>query len=182
MTDVDSSQHDDFLRLHATHEPAVRGYVRSLLPTRDDASEVMQEVAIVLWRKFEQLDDPKNFRKWAFGVARIEVMTWRRDRARDRHVFSDELADVLAEEAASTIRDERSESQRRALEFCLQKLPADKQRLLQRAYDGDTRIDRLAEELNRSAMSLYKVLHRLRLKMVECTRQFIERENREPLS
>ena len=176
MTDLDSSRHDDFLRLHATHEPAVRGYVRSLLPTRDDASEVMQEVAIVLWRKFDQLDAPTNFRKWAFGVARVQVMTWRRDKARDRHVFSDELAEVLADEAASPDREERTETQRRALEFCLNKLPDEKQKLLQRAYDGDTRIDRLAAELNRSAMSLYKILHRLRLKLVKCTRKFIDRE------
>jgi RNA polymerase sigma-70 factor (ECF subfamily) len=182
VTDLESSRHDDFLRLHATHEPAVRGYVRSLLPTRDDASEVMQEAAIVLWRKFEQLDDPKNFRKWAFGVARVEVMTWRRDKARDRHVFSDELAEVLADEAAFDSRDERSEAQRRALEFCLKKLPVEKQTLLQRAYDGDTRIDRLAAELNRSAMSLYKILHRLRLKMVKCTRKFIDREQEEQYS
>lgn len=174
MSDLESSRHDSFLRLHATHEPAVRGFVRSLLPTRDDTSEVMQEVAIVLWRKFDELDDLENFRKWAFGVARFEVMAWRRDKARDRHVFSDDLSELLADESAC--RDEQAEHQRRALEFCLKKLPSEKQRLLRKAYDGETRIDTLAAELNRTAMSLYKVLHRLRLKMVACTQIFLKKE------
>ena len=49
--------------------------------------------------KFEQLDNPENFRKWAFGVARFEVLSYRRDKARDRHVFSEELLLQLAGEA-----------------------------------------------------------------------------------
>ncbi len=108
MSEFDSNQHDAFLRLYAAHEPAVRGFVRSLVPSRDDASEVVQEAAIVLWRKFGELDAPENFRKWAFGVARYQVMAWRRDQARDRHFFSDDLSDILAEEATERV-DESSQ-------------------------------------------------------------------------
>jgi RNA polymerase sigma-70 factor (ECF subfamily) len=175
VTDLESANHDSFLRLYAAHEPAVRGFVRSLLPTRNDASDVMQEVAIVLWRKFDSLDHPENFRKWAYGVARYEVLSWRRDKARDRHFFSDDMSRLLADEAES--KHEAAEEQRRALEFCLKKLPPDKVVLLQRAYDGETRIDALAEELNRTAMSLYKVLHRLRMKLVSCTDGFLRKES-----
>ncbi|HYR59335.1 MAG TPA: sigma factor [Chthoniobacteraceae bacterium] len=73
---------DQFLRLYSEHEPPLRGFVRSLVPTRDDAREVMHEVAATLWRKFGELADCADFRRWAFGVARMEVMAWRRDRAR----------------------------------------------------------------------------------------------------
>lgn len=176
MTDSESAKHDTFLRLYATHEPALRGFVRSLLPTRNDASDVMQEIAIVLWRKFEQLDDPSNFQKWAYAVARYEVLSWRRDKARDRHFFSENLSGILADEAES--RSDSSEGQRKALEFCLQKLPPERVNLLQRAYDGDTRIDALAAELNRTAMSLYKVLHRLRMKLISCTDNFLRKQHR----
>ena len=62
MPDLDSTRHDQFLRLFTTHEPAVRGFVRSLLPTREDAHEVMQEVALVLWRKFGDYATGEDFR------------------------------------------------------------------------------------------------------------------------
>ena len=83
--------HDSFLHLYVECEESLRGFVRSLLPTLEDAREVMQETAAVLWKKYDQLDDPKNFRRWAFGVARFEVLAYRRDKARDRHIFGEEL-------------------------------------------------------------------------------------------
>jgi DNA-directed RNA polymerase specialized sigma24 family protein len=45
-------QHDQFLRLYAEHEVALHTFVRSMLTTREDASEVMQEaIILILWRK-----------------------------------------------------------------------------------------------------------------------------------
>ncbi len=85
MRPNEEEQHDHFLRLFAVSEPALRAFVRSLAPRRDDVPEVMQEVAVVLWRKFGDLADPGDFRKWAFGVARLEALAWAPDKARDRH-------------------------------------------------------------------------------------------------
>ncbi|MEO6739039.1 MAG: sigma factor [Chthoniobacteraceae bacterium] len=99
MTPAESQQHDRFLHLFIEHEEALRGFVRAMVPTREDAREVMQEVASVLWGKFEDLKSPQDFRRWAFGIARFEALALARDRARNRHVFSDELLMQLAEEA-----------------------------------------------------------------------------------
>jgi len=80
--------HERFLALFTANEPAIRAFVRRLVPTRQDAADVMQGVALVLWRKFPQLDQPDHFRKWAFGVARVETLSWLRDKARDRLVLN----------------------------------------------------------------------------------------------
>ena len=69
VTPSERERHDLFLRLYVQHEEALRGFVRSLVPTLEDAREVMQEVAAVLWRKFEEISSPDDFRRWAFGVA-----------------------------------------------------------------------------------------------------------------
>jgi RNA polymerase sigma-70 factor (ECF subfamily) len=37
----------------------------------------MQETAALLWRKFDELDSQDNFRRWAFGVARLEAQSVR---------------------------------------------------------------------------------------------------------
>ena len=66
-----------FIRLYTANGSAIRGFVRSLVPTREDASDVMQDVAIVLWRKFTTVD-VNDFRRWAFGVARNPVADWLR--------------------------------------------------------------------------------------------------------
>ncbi|GAB5439660.1 MAG: hypothetical protein Fues2KO_00090 [Fuerstiella sp.] len=113
--------HEQFLSLFAANEPAIRAYVRRLVPTRHDAADVMQGVALVLWRKFDKLDDTKRFRRWAFGIAKYESLAWLRDKARSRLVLADDVLEVVAHE--STREDERLSAQREALEDCLEKLP-----------------------------------------------------------
>jgi len=60
----DHPTHDQFLRLYAAHEVALHTLFVQILPTWEEASEVLQEVIVVLWRKFSHVED---FRPWAFG-------------------------------------------------------------------------------------------------------------------
>lgn len=129
MTAAENDRHDRFLRLYVEHEEALRCFVRSLVPTLEDAREVMQQTAAVLWRKF---DDSADFRPWAFGVAKFEALAFLRDRARDRHVFGDEVLALLEAEAMVAARS--SQQEERALEECLQKLPAAQRELVETAY------------------------------------------------
>lgn len=166
MDSQDRDRHDQFLRLYVANEEALRGFVRSLVQTSEDAREVMQETAIVLWRKFDQLESPEDFRRWAFGVARFEALAFRRDRARDRHVFSEDLIAMLGDEAEQAAV--RTSAEEEALRSCLTKLPAKQRELIESAYKGDIRIDQLAGKLGRTPMSLYKALHRIRMTLVDC--------------
>ena len=163
--------HDQFLRLYAEHEVALHTFVRSMLPTREDASEVMQEVIVILWRKYSQVDD---FRPWAFGVARLVALRHLERRSRDRHVFDSELVNQLADE--STAMSERHSDQREALESCLQKLPAPQRELVINAYTKGTRMDDLATRCGQTPMALYKLLHRIRQALLECVRRTLAQE------
>lgn len=174
MDGPDSEKNERFLRLYVENEEALRGFVRSLVPTLEDAREVMQDVAAVLWRKFDSLDTPENFRQWAFGVAKFEALSFRRDRARDRHVFSDDLIALLEEEAAAAGEQSRHEEQ--ALEDCLTKLPEKQRTLVESAYASGVRIDEMAKESGRTPMALYKSLQRIRMMLADCIRDFSERE------
>jgi len=172
---MQSKPHEDqFLRLYAEHEPSLHGFVRSLVPTRDDAREVMQDLAVALWRKFGDLGDVADFRRWAFGMARMQVMAWRRDRGRDRHLFGEDAMAIIA--GRSEEKSQQLDAQHEALEECLGKLPADQRTLVCAAYAPGVRIDQLAARQGRSAMTLYKILHRIRLALVACTRATLARE------
>jgi len=173
MTPAEQQRHDRFMCLFMEHEEALRGFVRSLSPGREEAREVMQEVAAVLWRKFDELATAEDFRRWAFGIARFEALAAMRDRARDRHIFSEELLMQLAEDAEQCANE--LDAEREALHRCLEKLPEPQRVLITTAYERGTRIDELAVRLGRTAMSLYKTLHRIRLALVDCTRRELSR-------
>lgn len=169
---TNAPQHDQFLRLFAEHQPALHTFVRSMLSNRNEASEVMQDVAVVLWQKFETATD---FRKWAFGVARLEVLRYLQTRKRDRHVFDDELVNQLADEAIEL--NGRHDQQREALDGCLQKLPPAQVHLVLSAYTKGARIDEIAAQRGQTAMALYKLLHRIRQVLLGCVETSLAQEH-----
>jgi RNA polymerase sigma-70 factor (ECF subfamily) len=163
-----------FVQAFALCEPALRGFIRSLVPTRDDMDEVIQQTSVVLWRKYDEFDPGTDFRNWAFTVARFEVLKYRRTRARDRHVFSEELLALLADEGVAEA--EQRESERRALEQCIERLAPRQRELIEQCYDGSSTIRQVAESLRRSAGALYKALDRLRSTLLDCIEQSLARE------
>ena len=169
--DSPGPDHSAFLRLYAEHEGALQTFVRSLLGSREEAAEVMQEVLVVLWQKFDRVQD---FRPWAFGVARNMVLRHLRAQKRDRHVFDDDLVHRLAEDSESMA--ERHLGHREALESCLAKLPPTQRELVLTAYTKGTRIDDLAARRNQTPMALYKLLHRVRQALLDCVERTIARE------
>ncbi len=173
MSSAPDMRHQQFLRLFVASEPAVRSFVRALVPTLADSNDVMQEVAIVLWEKFTEYETSEDFRRWAFGVAKYKVLSWQRDRMRDRHVFGLDTTDLLATDAEQ--HAERFEIQREALENCLHKLSEEQQALVASAYAPAVRIDELALKIGLTAMALYKKLHRIRILLTECAQREIAR-------
>jgi len=174
MSEPSFQHHADFLRLYVEHEPSLRGFVRSLVPTLEDSNDVMQEAAMALWKRFGSLDAPENFRRWAFGVARLEALEFLRKKSRDRHVFGEDLLAQLADDAEE-MADQFVE-ERKALDVCLQKLPSAQRSLVEAAYAPGARMDELAARIGRTAMAVYKSLHRIRMMLTDCTKRELSKE------
>ena len=174
MSPSEIELHRRFLRLFTAHEEAVRAFVRRLVPTRADADDVMQDVSVVLWEKFESFREGADFRAWAFGVARFEVLGWLRDKGRDRLVLNEEVVLKIAEESAHD--EPKLERQREALELCMAKVPAEQRELLMQAYQPEVRIQEVALDSGRSVPGFYQWLHRMRRMLLDCIRRALTQE------
>lgn len=174
MPSSDTERQHRFLRRFTAHEPALRAHVRRLVPSRADADDVMQEISVVLWEKFDTFREDGDFRAWAFGVARYEVLAWLRDKGRDRLVLDEEVVVKLADESAAD--EPRLEQQREALEHCMGKVPAGQRALLMRAYQPDARIQEVARGSGRSVAGFYQWLHRMRRMLLDCMRRVMSQE------
>ncbi len=170
----ESELHNDFLRLLAAHEPAIRAFLRVILSSRSDAEEAFQTTLITLWEKFEEYDASRGFKPWAFGIARFKALAIIRDRQRERLVFGDRLLDQFADDAIAA--GDRYLTQQEALDNCLMKLPDDQREFVLTAYTKGARIDQLAERLGRTPMSLYKNLQKIRKMLLECVQQTMAKE------
>lgn len=168
-SEVNNDRHEQFVGLFARHQSSIFGYILSLLPTWTDAEDVFQQTCIVLWHKFDEfdLDDPtSNFASWGCQIARYKVLNYLKKRGRDRHVFSDQLVRVLAEEGIDDAA--RLETERRALANCLGHLQERHRQLIGLCYSGGTTIKEVAMSLGRTPNSLYKLLSKLREGLLRC--------------
>ena len=150
----------------------MRVFLRAILPSRNDADEAFQLTMITLWEKFEEYDSSRDFKPWAFGIAKYKALGLLRDRQRERLVFGDVLADRLAEDAIAA--EDRYLTQQEALDGCLRKLSAPLRETVLQAYTKGTRIDELAKSLGQTPMALYKKLQRIRRTLLDCVRQALE--------
>ena len=166
--------HEAFLRVFTRAEPELRAFVRSCLPRLQDVDEVMQEVSLVAWRKFGDLDDRSRFAPWACLIARYEILKYRRAHARNRLLLDESVIEALADEAAA----EMPLHQRRlvALESCFEKLPEARRELAITAYTPGTSQKELARQMGRTEGALYQLLSRIRQELWRCVELTLAKE------
>src|SRR5829696_5133059 len=92
----DDDRYEQFVRLLVEHERHLRSFLHSLLPSRTDVDEVMQETCLTAWRKFDLFALDTNFLAWTAAIARFEALKHLRARGRDRLVFSDDVLELIA--------------------------------------------------------------------------------------
>jgi len=177
----ESDERDDrvaeFLELYSSHYPRLQFYVTALLPSANDASDVLQETSMVLWRKFDTFELGSNFFAWACKIARFQVMKYRERQGRSARLFDTTLLEKLADEAC----DERlvHDVPLAALENCLGKLSESDRSLIRRRYQPDATVQQLAADIGRTANSVSKSLGRIRRMLLECIDRTLALEGRE---
>jgi RNA polymerase sigma-70 factor (ECF subfamily) len=157
---------DDFARLLVQHDRALFRYILTFVSRHADAEEVLQRVAMVLWRKFSEYDTTREFLPWAFRVAYFEILKFRTEAGRSRLIFREDVLEALAETRHS--QSAVLEAQQQALQECLAKLSADSAALLRRRYCDSETVAALATEQGTTAKTLYRRLDRLRDLIADC--------------
>ena len=80
-----------FETLLAAHRGAVERYVRFRLPAAADADDVLQEIWLTAYQRFEQLRNQDAFKAWALSIARNKCADWFRQAAGRQEVSLDAL-------------------------------------------------------------------------------------------
>ena len=164
----------EFVRLWTRHQGEVERYVYMMVPRAADAAEVLQEVSVKLWEKWDQYDRERPLVPWAMKFAWLEVLKWRQRQGRERLVFSGGLLEQL-----NALHDDEvplMEARRRALEGCLGKLSGQERKWVEMRYSKHGAVK---EEAARSGVSLHKLyyaLERIRARLVDCVERTMKRE------
>ncbi|HYF01100.1 MAG TPA: sigma-70 family RNA polymerase sigma factor [Planctomycetota bacterium] len=166
--------HTRFLRLHMAHQRALFGFLLAAVREPSTAEDLLQEVTLVLWKKFGEFRQDAPYLPWAFGIARREVAQHFRDRGRGERCVPLEILDqvtpVLEQE------DERLASERGALAACIESLPDPLRDLLRLRYEEGTPLRDLSARLGQSLAAINMRIVRLRRALLDCTRRRLAEE------
>ncbi|MCK4999431.1 MAG: sigma-70 family RNA polymerase sigma factor [Anaerohalosphaera sp.] len=156
----------DFLRLLMDNQHQIYTYILKRVPSSSDADDIMQEVAIVLWEKFDQFQLGTNFMGWASTIAHNKILSLIRKNRNSRVYFSTETIEILGSYASGDRQDK--EAMGDVLKKCMSKLPEKDRSLLQMRYNTGTTIKALAGRIGRPVHGLYSSLARIHNMLVKC--------------
>jgi RNA polymerase sigma-70 factor (ECF subfamily) len=169
-------QAERFAALWTAAQPTIAAFIRTLLPDYQQADEVLQRVAVTLVRKFDQYDQARPFAAWAVGVAKYEVLYYRRERATDKHRFGDEIVEQIA--SRYELLAEEVDPVREALRLCLDQLKGRSKRVIELRYRRGMKSNAIAEEMSLSAGAVRMLLCRVRESLRRCIERRLASQDR----
>ncbi len=166
----DVNRQDDFLTHFLKHQDDLRAFIGSLVRDRHACDDLLQDVALVLWRKYEEYDPSRPFGAWARGVATYRVLQWFE---KSKHLplplspAATQLISLAFEEGGHG--DEEQEALRR----CLEKLPEKSRDLVRMRYEQDLKLRDMAERVSSTLDAVHKALSRIREALRGCVEEQI---------
>lgn len=165
---------EEFIRLLAQSYRSIDSYARTLVSNPADAEDCVQEVSLLLWRKFDEFDRGGNFARWARGFVRRVAKNHHRKKRPRYLALDDDLIDQLG--ALQGGIHEILELRRKQLADCLTKLPPADRKLISAYYKQGESIAELSQKVGRTAAAIYQALRRARLALHHCIDRHLEKE------
>lgn len=168
-------QHGQYIELLATHQSRLFTFLYAHVLNMADAEDLYQQVALVLWEKFEQFTPGTDFGAWAIRVADLTIKNFLRGKRRSKVFFNEDVMQRIVD-YQSAIQPQQVVARTEALQGCLQRLSRPDRELVERCYGSDTKIKDIADSLGRSAGAVYTSLCRIRQALLACIERALSTE------
>lgn len=169
---TEGSHTEAFVQDLANSQSSLLAYITTLVGDVNEASNVLQQTNLTLWRKWADFSAGTSFIAWARRIAYYEVLTFIRDRARDRLVFDEQTIRSIS--ASYSIEDE--DESRLALRHCLGQLTDASSELLRLRYWSGDSIKAIATSKGRTEGAVKMALKRIREALLMCIQNQLEGE------
>lgn len=161
----------DFVQLIADCQDRLYAYIVTQIPDYHAANDIRQDVNLALWEKKDEFEPGTNFNAWAYRIAFYQILAYRRDKGRDRHIFCEELIGMLDQE----VRNKASGFEERwaSLDVCLSGLSEEQRWLINQRYLLGLSLGSLAKVAGRRVGALATAIYRIRNHLRRCITQHI---------
>ncbi len=164
-----------FLKLHMSRQRVLFSYLLAAVRDPATAEDLLQQVTLVLWKKFPEYRPEVPYIAWAYGVARREVAAHFRRKSGKETILPLEILDAVAPEIE--ILEGGLSAESRALAACVGKLAGPMRELLRLRYEERCSRPALASRLGESLAAVNMRIVRVRRALLDCTRRALMEES-----
>jgi RNA polymerase sigma factor (sigma-70 family) len=148
------------------HQSALFYFGLRLLGSREDASDLLQDVLMVLCRNLGQYRGDSSFKSWLFGIANYRAMDMLRRR---KYADSDDALAELPADSAELPEQMASRQQQQQVQQQLRSLPPEQRLVLELKFYQQFTFDEIATQLAISSNTVksrfYAALDKMRLQL-----------------
>ena len=156
--------------LHQLMEKPVYRFAISRLRDPHAAAEVLTETMLDIWRNAGRFEGRSKATTWIFGIARYKVLDELRSREKYQH---EELDSNMQDEGAPTLLDRVAALEdNKALQHCLDALPATHQEVVHFTFFQDMHYDEVAEILQCPSGTIKSRMFHARQLLKRCLESF----------
>ncbi len=164
---VDPTKKDEglFMKLFIKEQLHLKHYIYSLVHNEQDAADILQTTAVLVWKKFNDYDPSRPFFSWACRFAYFETMNFRQKKKIREKYLGDTVLELIA---AEWPQEDIWEDKRAALKHCILKLKERDRKVVELRYESGNKVSEAAHQLKMTAKQVYKVLERVRSSLRKC--------------
>ena len=166
MADPSPDRSTELLQLMMKYQRRIFAYIHTLVPSRSDAEDILQEASLTTCENFDDFEIGTNFYSWACQIAYWKVRAARKKYATAKVVFNQEVLDVISQ--TRTEMEEELDSRHVALSRCLHKLNERDRRMVLTRYESGKNVSAAAQACGRTVQGAYKALNRIRKVLFDC--------------
>jgi len=156
----------ELVQLMMKNQRKIFAYIMTLVPSRSDAEDILQEASLTICEKFSDFKIGTNFYSWACQIAYWKVRAARKKFATSKVVFNEEVLEVISQTRVEL--EEELDYRHGALSRCLQKLNERDRRMVLVRYESGHNVKAAAQACGRTIQGAYKALTRIRKNLYDC--------------
>lgn len=172
--DATRARTGDFVQTLTGVQSRLYAYICTLLGEAASARDVLQDTNLALWDKAQDYDPARPFLPWAYRVAYIQVLAYRKRCSRSRLLFDEQLVSELAEQTLQ--RNDDLDQRLEALGDCINKLTGPRKEIINCRYLRGESVDGIAERLHKAPNVVAASLYRIRKTLLDCIESKIATE------
>ncbi|MCK4999644.1 MAG: sigma-70 family RNA polymerase sigma factor [Anaerohalosphaera sp.] len=160
-----------YLSLLSSHYCKLHAYVLCMTTNVVDTDDILQDVALVMWEKFEEYEPGTDFVAWAKAIARYKILNFRKKQGRLKLQLDEKVIEYLHKDGE--IQNNIMDDKLAALKSCIKKLPRNDKVIVKFMYFEKKSVKQIALSIGVSLHSTYRKISKIHSILLGCVQRTI---------